>query len=93
LYNSPTNGSAYLISDSPSAGDPFGGTLGPRRKITSSIDFVTGSTRFGSLLANTHAFTGSVGMTGSLAVIGNATATQFHRNSFWATNIRDRVHI
>jgi len=43
--------------------------------ITSSVDFVTGSTRFGSLLANTHAFTGSVGMTGSLAVIGNATAT------------------
>ena len=38
--------------------------------ITSSVDFVTGSTRFGSLLANTHAFTGSVGMTGSLAVIG-----------------------
>jgi hypothetical protein len=39
--------------------------------ITSSVDFVTGSTRFGSLLANTHAFTGSVGMTGSLAVNGN----------------------
>jgi hypothetical protein len=38
--------------------------------ITSSVDFVTGSTRFGSLLANTHAFTGSVGMTGSLSVIG-----------------------
>jgi hypothetical protein len=32
--------------------------------ITSSIDFVTGSTRFGSLLANTHSFTGSVGITG-----------------------------
>ena len=39
--------------------------------ITSSVDFVTGSTRFGSLLANTHAFTGSVGMTGSLAVNGS----------------------
>ena len=30
--------------------------------ITSSIDFVTGSTRFGSLLANTHIFSGSVTM-------------------------------
>jgi len=43
--------------------------------ITSSVDFVTGSTRFGSLLANTHAFTGSVGMTGSLNVAGT-TSTQ-----------------
>ena len=33
--------------------------------ITSSVDFVTGSTRFGSILANTHVFTGSVLMTGS----------------------------
>jgi fibronectin-binding autotransporter adhesin len=41
--------------------------------ITSSVDFVTGSTRFGSLLANTHAFTGSVGITGSLAVAGAGT--------------------
>jgi len=36
--------------------------------ITSSVDFVTGSTRFGSLLTNTHQFTGSVGITGSLDV-------------------------
>ena len=43
--------------------------------ITSSVDFVTGSTRFGSLLANTHAFTGSVGMTGSLSVAGATTLT------------------
>jgi hypothetical protein len=30
--------------------------------ITSSVDFVTGSTRFGSILANTHVFSGSVSM-------------------------------
>jgi hypothetical protein len=30
--------------------------------ITSSVDFVTGSTRFGSLLTNTHVFSGSVSM-------------------------------
>jgi hypothetical protein len=34
--------------------------------ITSSVDFVTGSTRFGSELSNTHQFTGSVSITGSL---------------------------
>lgn len=39
--------------------------------ITSSVDFVTGSTRFGSLAANTHVFTGSMSVTGSV------TATSF----------------
>ena len=44
--------------------------------ITSSVDFVTGSTRFGSILGNTHLFTGSVSMTGSLAVVTNGTEFQ-----------------
>ena len=39
--------------------------------ITSSIDYVTGSSRFGSLISNTHQFTGSVSMTGSLTVAGH----------------------
>ena len=39
--------------------------------ITSSTDFVTGSTRFGSLLSNTHQFTGSVSITGSLTSNGD----------------------
>jgi hypothetical protein len=38
--------------------------------ITSSVDFVTGSTRFGSLLDNTHVFTGSVNITGSTNLVG-----------------------
>jgi hypothetical protein len=33
--------------------------------ITSSVDFVTGSTRFGSIAANTHVFTGSMSVSGS----------------------------
>jgi hypothetical protein len=33
--------------------------------ITSSTDFVTGSTRFGSFITNTHQFTGSVSISGS----------------------------
>jgi hypothetical protein len=43
--------------------------------ITSSIDFVTGSTKNGSLLSNTHEFTGSVGITGSLVVNGSDYTT------------------
>jgi hypothetical protein len=40
--------------------------------ITSSVDFVTGSTRFGSLLDNTHVFSGSVSMNpGGLFVSGS----------------------
>ena len=39
--------------------------------ITSSIDYVTGSTRFGSISANTHQFTGSITVSGSLAVNGS----------------------
>ena len=40
--------------------------------ITSSVDFVTGSTRFGSLLTNTHVFSGSVSMNpGGLFVSGS----------------------
>ena len=36
--------------------------------ITSSVDFVTGSTRFGSLSSNTHQFTGSMFVTGAFYV-------------------------
>jgi len=43
--------------------------------VTSSVDFVTGSTRFGSTLSNTHQFTGSLSVTGGLAV--NATTSNF----------------
>jgi len=39
--------------------------------ITSSVDFVTGSTHFGTITANTHEFTGSVTISGSLAVNGS----------------------
>jgi hypothetical protein len=38
--------------------------------ITSSVNFVTGSTRFGTLASNTHVFTGSVSISGSLTVQG-----------------------
>jgi hypothetical protein len=45
--------------------------------ITSSVDFVTGSTRFGSVIGNTHQFTGSVLVSGSVTsqggfILGNS---------------------
>jgi hypothetical protein len=40
--------------------------------ITSSREYITGSTIFGSLLSNTHQFTGSVSVTGSLSVNGSS---------------------
>jgi len=46
--------------------------------ITSSISSITGSTNFGSLLANTHTFTGSLNVTGGLAV--TTTGVEFQVN-------------
>jgi hypothetical protein len=60
--------------------------------ITSSVDFVTGSTRFGSLLDNTHVFTGSVSMTGSLAVITNGTEFQVGASGVTLGNALTDIH-
>ena len=46
--------------------------------ITSSIEFVTGSTRNGSTTANTHQFTGSVTVTGSVGIGTNSPSDIFH---------------
>jgi hypothetical protein len=54
--------------------------------ITSSTEFITGSTRFGSLLANTHQFTGSVSVTGSLAINGNSVITSNQTSLFVQNN-------
>jgi hypothetical protein len=43
--------------------------------ITSSVDFVTGSTRFGSIAANTHVFTGSMSVSGSMQFSNSSTIT------------------
>ena len=42
--------------------------------ITSSVDFVTGSTRFGSISGNTHQFTGSMSISGSATFSGSVTS-------------------
>jgi hypothetical protein len=59
--------------------------------ITSSTDYITGSTRFGSLQSNTHQFTGSMSITGSLSVtngvINNLTSSYAITASYWSGSV------
>ena len=59
--------------------------------ITSSTDYVTGSSRFGSIITNTHQFTGSVSVTGSITVtpgvINSLTASNAVTASYWSGSI------
>ena len=54
--------------------------------ITSSVDFVTGSTRFGSVIDNTHQFTGSVGISGSLSGSSATFSSSTTANNYIATS-------
>jgi hypothetical protein len=61
--------------------------------ITSSVDFVTGSTRFGSILGNTHTFTGSMNLTGSLTVTTTGTELQVNANGVNLGNALTDSHV
>jgi hypothetical protein len=80
-------GSLFGTAATASYADNFtvGGTLTAQtinvQIITSSIEFNTGSTRNGSLSTNTHQFTGSVLMSGSLTVNGPALPIVIASNS------------
>ena len=69
--------SSYAATASYADNFTVGGTLTAQtinvQIITSSIEFNTGSTRNGALSTNTHQFTGSVLMSGSLTVGGVST--------------------
>lgn len=54
--------------------------------ITSSVDFVTGSTRFGSLAANTHTFTGSMSVSGSGTFVSALSGTSATFSSAMRSN-------
>lgn len=76
ISSSKTISSSYADTASYANTFTVGSTLTAQtlvvQTITSSIDYVTGSTRFGSLLGNTHTFTGSIYHTGSIvAFAGN----------------------
>jgi hypothetical protein len=70
LYNPTISGSLAVTGSLTTTGTITSQTL-VVQTITSSIDFVTGSAKFGSLSTNTHQFTGSVGITGSNAALLN----------------------
>jgi len=61
--------------------------------VTSSIEFVTGSTRNGSIAENTHQFTGSVLMTGSLSVTTTGTELQVNASGVNIGNALTDNHI
>ncbi len=66
--------SSYALTSSYADNFTVAGTLTAQtivaQTITSSVEFITGSTQFGSLLSDTHQFTGSVSVTGSLEING-----------------------
>jgi hypothetical protein len=68
LYNPTVSGSLVVTGSLTTTGTITSQTL-VVQTITSSIEFNTGSTRNGSLLTNTHEFTGSVSITGSAAAL------------------------
>ena len=71
--------SSYASTSSYANSFTVGGTLVAQtlvvQTITSSVEYSSGSNSFGSSLANTQTFTGSVGITGSLSVNGNESIT------------------
>lgn len=72
---------SYALTASYANNFTVGGTLTAQtinvQTITSSIDYVTGSAKFGSLSTNTHQFTGSVLVTGSITATSTITASSF----------------
>jgi hypothetical protein len=67
LYNPTVSGSLLVTGSLTTTGTITSQTL-VVQTVTSSIEFVTGSTRNGTLSTNTHEFTGSVYMSGSLGI-------------------------
>jgi hypothetical protein len=61
--------------------------------VTSSVEFITGSTKNGSLAENTHQFTGSVLMTGSLSVTTTGTELQVNASGVNIGNALTDSHI
>ena len=72
LNNSQVTGSLDVSNNITASNALITGTITAQtllvQNITSSQEFVTGSTVFGSSLSNTHQFTGSVSITGSLTI-------------------------
>ena len=78
-YASNALSASYAATSSYANNFTVAGTLTAQtivvQTITSSIAEITGSTQFGSTTANTHEFTGSVSISGSLQVNGSNVIT------------------
>jgi fibronectin-binding autotransporter adhesin len=79
LNSTATLSSSYAATSSYADTFTVAGTLTAQKlvvqTITSSIVYSSGSNVFGNSLSNTQVMTGSVGITGSLAVVGASTFT------------------
>jgi len=75
LGSNQFNGNQSINGDVTASNALFTGNITAQtlvvQTITSSVEYVTGSTKFGSLSTDTHQFTGSVNVTSSLIVNGN----------------------
>jgi hypothetical protein len=60
--------------------------------VTSSVIYSSGSNVFGNNIANTQSFTGSVSMTGSLAVVTNGTEFQVNATGVKFGNVIGDAH-
>jgi hypothetical protein len=84
LYNPTVSGSLLITGSLTTTGTLTAQTL-VVQTITSSVDFVTGSSVNGSLSSDTHQFTGSVLMSGSLNV--GSSSVSIPVNLFVSRNI------
>ena len=87
LYNPTVSGSLQVTGSLTTTGTLTAQTL-VVQTITSSVDFVTGSSVNGSLSSNTHQFTGSVLMSGSLGI---GTSSPQAKLDFGPTNIAQTI--
>jgi hypothetical protein len=83
------SGSTTLLSVSSSGNLTTTGTITAQtlvvQTVTSSISFVTGSTKFGALASNTHQFTGSMLVSGSVTANGTLQVTTTSNNGITIT--------
>jgi len=92
ILNSPyISGSLTVTGNSTFTGTMTAQTL-VVQTITSSVNFVTGSTKFGAISSNTHQFTGSVNVTGSLSVVTTGTEFQVTNTGVRIGNVSTDVH-
>jgi len=80
LYNPTVSGSLVVTGSLTTTGTITSQTL-VVQTITSSVSYLTGSTQHGSVLTNTHEFTGSLSITSSAAALLNVNNSVLYVSS------------